>query len=180
MREQRTLTREVEAVAIPYGHTVRLPQGTVVWLEQLLGGSATISVPRGGLYRVEAEAFDALGLEVPEEVRAGLDLSVPLEGRIWQILKTCYDPEIPVNIVDLGLIYDLEIEPSTEDGKHRVRLKMTLTAPGCGMADVLAKDIERKLSKLPDVQSVVVEVVFDPPWNAEMMSEAARLQLGFF
>lgn len=179
-REEHTLLREVEAIAIPYGHAVKLPAGTLVRVEQRLGGSLTVSVPRGGLYRIDPDQFDALGLEVPAEARAGIDPAVPLEDRIWQVLRTCYDPEIPVNIVDLGLIYDLEIGEAEAGGRHPVSLKMTLTAPGCGMGDVLARDIERKVGKFPDVSSVRVEVVFDPPWSPGMMSEAARLQLGFF
>ncbi len=180
MRDERTLGREIEAIAIPYGHTVKLPSGTVVRIEQHLGGSLTVSVPRGGLYRIDPDAFDALGLETPTDIRLASDTSISIEERIWQVLRTCYDPEIPVNIVDLGLIYDLEISQPNDQGNHAILLKMTLTAPGCGMADVLARDIERKLSKFPDVDSVKVEIVFDPPWNSGMMSEAARLQLGFF
>jgi probable FeS assembly SUF system protein SufT len=179
-REEHTLTRDCEAIVIPYGSTALLPKGTTVRVMQRLGGALTVSADFGGLYRIDPHNFDALGLEVPAAVEDPVNLARPLEDRVWEELRTCFDPEIPVNIVELGLVYDCRVDPPVQDGRHPVVVKMTLTAPGCGMGDVLAQDVQRKLEQLPDVASAEVEMVFDPPWNPAMMSEAARLQLGFF
>jgi probable FeS assembly SUF system protein SufT len=182
---EHVLSRDCEAIAIPYGTVTRLPAGTAVRVLQQLGGSLTVSADFGGLYRVDPENFDALGLEAPAKEAAAAAAARPLEERIWEELRTCYDPEIPVDIVELGLVYDVHVEPPappvTEPGKkHHVSIKMTLTAPGCGMGEVLTQDVQRKLERLPDVERADVELVFDPPWNLSMMSEAARLQLGMF
>jgi len=179
--EEHTLARDCVAIVIPYGSKTLLPKGTVVHVQQRLGGSLTVSADFGGLYRIDPENFDALGLAVPEKA-APVPAAErrPLEDRIWDELRTCYDPEIPVNIVELGLVYDCRVDPPEGNGRHPVAIKMTLTAPGCGMGDVLAQDVRDKLEKMEEVGRAEVEIVFDPPWNPSMMSEAARLQLGFF
>ena len=174
------LARDVEAIVIPHGYRTALTRGTKVRLLQQLGGSVTVSAEFGGLFRVDPENFDALGLEAQLAEDPESATRRPLEERVWEILRTCYDPEIPVDVVELGLIYDCRVLDAAPDGRHDVEIKMTLTAPGCGMGDVLADDVRTKLERLPDVGQARVEVVFDPPWNQEMMSEAAKLQLGFF
>ncbi|MCB1007667.1 MAG: putative Fe-S cluster assembly protein SufT [Acidobacteria bacterium] len=180
-REEHTLRRPCEAIVIPYGTKSELPAGTVVRVMQRLGGALTVAADFGGLYRIDPENFDALGLEKPESATpAAHPTDRPLEDRVWDELRTCFDPEIPVNIVELGLVYDCTVEPSTQPERQNVRVKMTLTAPGCGMGDVLADDVRTKLERLPDVARADVELVFDPPWSQEMMSDAARLQLGFY
>jgi probable FeS assembly SUF system protein SufT len=174
------LEQDVEAIVIPHGYRTQLPRGTRVRVLQTLGDSATVAADFGGLFRVDPDQFQAIGLAAPERPDAASEAARPLEDRIWDALRSCYDPEIPVNIVELGLIYDCQVLPPDADGRHEVLIKMTLTAPGCGMGDVLAADVESKIQKLPEVSGARVEVVFDPPWNQSMMSEAARLQLGFF
>ncbi|MEE2776473.1 MAG: putative Fe-S cluster assembly protein SufT [Acidobacteriota bacterium] len=179
MHEQVVIKRDVEAIQIPEGLAVLLNEGTPVRITQSLGGSYTVMTDFGQMLRVSASHADALGIQ-PEDGDRGEPASAdgPLEERVWGLLKTCYDPEIPVNVVELGLIYDCSLgEPA--DGNYDVRIKMTLTAPGCGMGPVLVEDVQRKVESLPDVGRAQVELVFDPPWNPDMMSEAARLQLGF-
>jgi probable FeS assembly SUF system protein SufT len=170
-----TLKRECAAIAIPAGTKQTLPAGTTVRITQAKGGSYTVSA-QGALFRIEESDADALGLvgETTEE-HAPPAFS---ERMVWDQLKTVYDPEIPVNIVDLGLIYACAIGDDAEGGK-KIDVQMSLTAPGCGMADVLKADVETKLRRLPEVKAVTVQVVFDPPWNPGRMSEAAKLQLGF-
>lgn len=179
-REEHTLNRPCEAIVIPYGSKSELPKGTVVRVMQRLGGSLTVAADFGGLYRIDPENFDALGLERPPAEASAAASDRPLEERVWDELRTCFDPEIPVNIVELGLVYDCTLEAAGQDGRQNVRIKMTLTAPGCGMGDVLADDVRTKLERLPEVDRAEVELVFDPPWNQNMMSDAARLQLGFY
>lgn len=179
-QEEISLARDCEAIVIPHGYRTNLAKGTKVRVVQELGGSVTVTAEFGGLFRVDPDQFEALGRAVPAAPAAEAATSAPLEERIWEVLRTCYDPEIPVNIVELGLVYDCRPVASSIEGQHDVEVKMTLTAPGCGMGDVLAEDVRHKLEKLPDVAQARVEVVFDPPWNQNMMSEAARLQLGFF
>jgi probable FeS assembly SUF system protein SufT len=179
-REQVLIAREVEAIQIPEGTRIRLPEGMEVLITQELGGSFTIMTSRGLMYRIDQNDADALGKEVSE---VEFDESVAetkeaVEERIWEQMKKCYDPEIPVNVVDLGLIYDCDVAASPNGG-HSVEVKMTLTAPGCGMGPVLAEDVKNRVQEVPGVEQVHVEVVFDPPWNPNMMTEAARLQLGF-
>jgi len=174
------LARDCEAIVIPHGYRTSLPKESKVRVLQRLGGSVTVTAEFGGLFRVDPENLDALGLEPSPAESAPQPVDRPLDERVWEVLRTCYDPEIPVDIVELGLIYDCTTGEPGPDGKRAVTIKMTLTAPGCGMGDVLAKDVETKVSRLPDVAKADVEVVFDPPWNQSMMSEAARLQLGFF
>jgi probable FeS assembly SUF system protein SufT len=177
--ESITLTRSCEAIEVPSGAFRLLPAGANVRIMQNLGGSYTVTVSDyGGMFRIDAHDADALGLSVPAGAHAPESAQGELsEELVWKELKTVYDPEIPVNIVDLGLIYSCVIGPPEEAGKV-IDIKMSITAPGCGMADVLKADVERKLSRLPGVERVQVEVVFDPPWNPGRMSEAAKLQLG--
>lgn len=169
-----TLRRDCAATAIPAGTKQVLPAGTSVRVTQAMGGSYTVSA-RGALYRIEANDADALGVTVEAEKGAPATFS---ERMVWDQMKTVYDPEIPVNIVDLGLIYACEIGEA-EGGGKKIDVQMSLTAPGCGMSDVLKADVEQKLRRLPEVKEVRVQVVFDPPWNPGRMSEAAKLQLGF-
>lgn len=171
--ERIALNRACPATEIPSGYPRVLAKGTRVAITQSLGGSHTVSDEFGQLVRIDAKDADALGITVQERSESSEDFS---EQLVWDQLRTVYDPEIPVNLVDLGLIYSCEV--SDVGGKHQIAIKMSMTAPGCGMGDVLRSDIERKLSSLPTVQNVHVEVVFDPAWNPGLMSEAARLQLG--
>jgi probable FeS assembly SUF system protein SufT len=173
------LARDCEAIVIPHGYKTQLQKGTKVRVMQRLGGSVTVTAEFGGLFRLDPGSYDAIGMEAPAAPDPVTARSQPLEERVWETLRTCYDPEIPVNIVELGLVYDCTIDPAI-DGRSVVHIKMTLTAPGCGMGDVLARDVETRVGQLPDVEKAEVEVVFDPPWNQSMMSDAARLQLGFF
>jgi len=177
--ERVELTRDTDAVQIPIGTSVTLEKGTEVYLMQSLGGSFTIQAPSyGGLFRIAGRDGDAIGKEpVAEPVDAAIAAGGDLESQIWSVLKTCYDPEIPVNIVELGLVYDLKIDPQP-DGKSKVFVKMTLTAPGCGMGGVIAHDAKTRIESFPAVAEADVEVVFEPPWNQQMMSEAAKLELG--
>lgn len=168
------LSRDCEATEVPYGGMQVLPAGTKVRITQSLGGSYTVATEQGSMMRIEAKNADALGLaSEPREAPAPGQFS---EKLVWEQLKTVYDPEIPVNVVDLGLIYSCQITPV--EGDHKIEIKMSMTAPGCGMGDVLRADIERKLSQLPGVREVQVEIVFDPPWHPGRMSDAAKLQLG--
>lgn len=180
-RSEATTTREIPAVVIPHGSPTRIPNGTKVTILQKLGGTVTVTTDYGGLYRIDPENLDAIGLEVPAEPESPVgETPKTLEERVWDVLRTCFDPEIPVNIVELGLVYSCLLDPPAADGRQAAQIQMTLTAPGCGMGDVLAQDIQKRLEKLPEISSAKVEVVFDPPWNQGMMSEAARLQLGFY
>jgi probable FeS assembly SUF system protein SufT len=172
--EQIEVSRDVDATQIPSGIPYRLVAGTKVRLMQALGGSYTVMTDMGYMVRVDAKDVDALGI-TPTSAAADAPQEFS-EKLVWDKLRTVYDPEIPVNVVDLGLIYDCHIAPIAEGNK--IDIKMTMTAPGCGMADVLKSDIQRKISDLPTVKELNVEVVFDPPWNPTKMSEAARLQLG--
>jgi len=169
------LTREVGAIQIPDGTPIVLEEGMPVLITQQLGGSFTVMTDRGAMYRVDERNADALGKEASTE--AAVEEKGTLEDRVWSQLKQCYDPEIPVNIVDLGLVYNCALGDGPEDVV--VDIKMTLTAPGCGMGPVLAEDVKRRVEGLDGVAEARVDVVFDPPWNQNMMSEAARLQLGF-
>jgi probable FeS assembly SUF system protein SufT len=182
MREEVTLTRNADAVMIPSGEHVLIPQGAHATITQSLGGSYTIITDRGLMVRISGKDVEAIGKE-PEnvaEVKEGEELTPEkLEALVWDQLKTCYDPEIPVNIVDLGLVYLCELQEAEGGGKS-VKVKMTLTAPGCGMGPVLANDVKMKLESLPGVKQADVEVVFDPVWDRSMMSEAAKLQLGMY
>jgi probable FeS assembly SUF system protein SufT len=170
------LTREVEVIRIPSGEKILLPSGAQVLITQALGGSFTILVPsQAGLYRLEGRDADAIGREHPAESTLPADAS--LEDAVWDQLKTCYDPEIPVNIVDLGLIYSLEVSPCATGG-HDVQVQMTLTAPGCGMGPILAAEARQKILSLESVEDATVDVVWDPPWSPERISSEGRHKLG--
>jgi probable FeS assembly SUF system protein SufT len=174
------LLRDCEASLIPSGVKTLIPAATEVRITQSLGGAYTVLFD-GGMARIENRDADALGKEVQASPSAVPD-SQPLspeamEQRIWAQMRTCYDPEIPVNIVDLGLVYDTALTPQP-DGGAKVEIKMTLTAPGCGMGATIAADVENKIRAVPGVGDVVVALVWDPPWNQAMMTEAAKLQLG--
>src|SRR5512141_918988 len=172
------LARDVEASVIPIGTKVTLQKGEQAYITQSLGGSYTVIV-NGNMFRIEGKDADALGVTVEAKpVSTGAPVTQEaLEKQIWDQLKTCYDPEIPVNIVDLGLIYDCHLSPLSTTS-YKVHVKMTLTAPGCGMGPMLAQDVQNKLLGLEGVDDVSVELVWDPPWNQAMMTEAAKLQLG--
>ncbi len=173
-----TLARDVEAAIIPVGTRVTLQKGEQAHITQTLGGSYTVIV-NGNMFRIEGKDADALGLEAAAKPASTGAPVTPeqLEKEIWNQLRSCYDPEIPVNVVDLGLIYDCHITPLTA-ASHRVEVKMTLTAPGCGMGPTLAQDVQNKLLCLEGVDDVAVELVWDPPWNQGMMTEQAKLQVG--
>ena len=174
-----TLSRACEVIEIPSGIRGTLPAGAIVRIMQSLGSGYTVATDHGYMYRVDAEDTDALGLSNSARAQAPVVQEGAFSDQmVWDQLKTVYDPEIPVNIVDLGLVYSCDIAP-LEQGGNRVRIKMSMTAPGCGMGNVLKADVESKLSRLPGVKEVHVEVVLDPPWHPGLMSDAAKLQLGF-
>ncbi|MDE1887376.1 MAG: putative Fe-S cluster assembly protein SufT [Gammaproteobacteria bacterium] len=173
------LRRACKARMVPSGNEVILPEGIIVNVTQSLGGSFTVYV-EGNLFRVAGEDADALGLEPPEQPTLPENHSESdVEKLVWEQMKTCYDPEIPINVVDLGLVYECKLNDLPEGGK-RVDVKMTLTAPGCGMGEVLSRDVKEKLESVPSVKQAHVEIVFDPPWNRGMMSDEAKLQLGMY
>lgn len=175
--EPISLTRDVKAIIIPAGEELLLREGTNGFITQALGGSFTVYI-EGNLFRVAGIDADALGKEpTPPPAVPDDPTDADIEAVIWEQLKTCYDPEIPVNIVDLGLIYRCEIQ-ALGNGQRSVSVDMTLTAPGCGMGDVLVADAQEKIAVIPTVADVKVELVFDPPWNQSMMSDEARLQVG--
>jgi probable FeS assembly SUF system protein SufT len=171
------LKRDCNAVQIPAGHSVTLPAGTAVDITQTLGGSYTVHAP-GGLFRIDAKDADALGLEAAATTAPGaVDGSELTEDLVWSTLRTCFDPEIPVNIVDLGLVYDMHID-RLPNNHGAVFVKMTLTAPGCGMGGVIAGDAQQKLLALPGVDEATVEIVWEPAWHHSMISEQGRKVLG--
>lgn len=177
--EPITVSRACEVIEIPSGIRATLPAGAVVRMMQSRGSGVTVTTDRGYMYRVDAKDTDALGLSSAATAQELAVREGPFsEQMVWDELKTVYDPEIPVNIVDLGLVYSCVIE-SLEQGGNRVHIKMSMTAPGCGMGNVLKADVESRLSRLPSVKEVHVEVVFDPQWHPGLMSDAAKLQLGF-
>jgi probable FeS assembly SUF system protein SufT len=161
--------RDCPAVLVPQGEAVTLPAGSVGYITKALGGSFTVFV----------EA-DAIGKPAPEPLHlpegAG---DADVEKLVWEQLRTCFDPEIPINVVELGLVYDCDLE-TVAAGERKVNIRLTLTAPGCGMGDILVEDVRTKVERVPTVVEADVELVFDPPWNQSMMSEAARLQTGMF
>lgn len=179
MNEPVSLRRDCDAILIPAGTHITLQAGTVVFITQALGGNYTVNV-NGNLAQVGARDADALGFESTAPVTTAGDAAVPgpvQEELLWEQMRTCYDPEIPINIVDLGLIYECKVTP-LEDRGNRVDVRMTLTAPGCGMGQFLAEDVRSKLLQVPNVTDVNVDLTFDPPWTQDMMSEAARLETG--
>lgn len=177
--EPFTLQRDCAAILVPAGDEVTLPAGQIGYITQALGGSFTVYI-EGNLFRIAGTDADALGKDPPPlpvlpEGATGEDV----ERVVWEQLRTCFDPEIPVNIVDLGLVYECTLHPR-DGGGWRVEVKMTLTAPGCGMGEVLVDEVRSKLELIPTVEEADVELVFDPPWGRDMMSEAARLEVGLF
>lgn len=182
--EPVTLKRDVEASVIPVGTKVTLLAGEQAHITQTLGGSYTVIV-NGNMFRIEGKDADALGFEAaakpvtPNPIANGPVTHEQLEKEVWNQMRSCYDPEIPVNIVDLGLIYDCKIEPiAGAQNSYRVDVKMTLTAPGCGMGPTLQADVQNKLLSIEAVDDVNVELVWEPQWNQSMLTEAAKLQLG--
>ncbi len=175
--EPFTLSRDVDAVIIPVGEMLILREGTTGFITQALGGSFTVYV-EGNLFHIAGADADALGKEpVPPPEIPENATDADIESVIWEQLKTCYDPEIPINIVDLGLIYRCDIR-TLPNGERTVSVDMTLTAPGCGMGEILVQDAREKIAIVPTVAEVTVDLVFDPPWNQSMMSDEARLQTG--
>lgn len=175
--DPKELLRDCEAVQIPSGHGITLPRGTAVDITQTLGGSITIRTG-GGLFRIAPQDADALGLEIPTAPHTPASASGTVDSvDILGILKTCFDPEIPVNIVDLGLVYDTVVETGSGGGK-KVSVKMTLTAPGCGMGPSIAADAQQKILALPSVEEATVEIVWDPPWHQSMITAEGRKLLG--
>jgi len=178
-REPVVLKRACAAAMIPSGTPVVIPEGTEVNMAQSLGGSFTVYVD-GNLLRIAGKDADALGLEPPEDLQLPQNhTDADVEKLVWEQLKSCYDPEIPINIVDLGLVYECTLA-NLDDGKKIVDIKMTLTAPGCGMGDILAADVREKVEAVPLIKEARVELVFDPPWSRDMMSEEAKLQTGMY
>jgi len=169
--------RDCAAVLVPQGDVVSLPAGSIGYITQALGGSYTVFI-EGNLFRIAGQDADAIGKEPlePLSLPEGAD-DEAVEKLVWKQLRTCFDPEIPINVVDLGLVYEANVT-HREDGDRFVEVKMTLTAPGCGMGDILVDDVRSKLEMIPTVAEADVELVFDPPWNRTMMSEAARLETG--
>jgi probable FeS assembly SUF system protein SufT len=177
--EPFVVNREVRAVIVPAGQEVRLKPGQAGYITQALGGSFTVYVD-GNLFRIGGEDADAIGQEAvkPPELPPNAS-EEDVKKLVWEQMRTCYDPEIPINVVDLGLVYDCEVRHN-EDGTRSVEVKITLTAPGCGMGDILVDDVRDKIERIPTVREALVTLTFDPPWNQSMMSEAARLQTGMF
>ena len=175
------LNRDCDAVLIPVGTPLSLTEGTTVLITQALGGSYTVNV-NGNLARIDAKNADALGFHVAKKSSAKKEISgdgTVNEQLVWEQLSTCFDPEIPINIVELGLVYECSITPLGADG-NQVDITMTLTSPGSGMGDYLADDVRTKILALPNVTEVNVNLTFEPPWNYDMMSEAAKLETGMF
>ncbi|MCF7221884.1 putative Fe-S cluster assembly protein SufT [Marilutibacter chinensis] len=173
------LERDCAAVLVPQGEHVNLPAGSIGYITQALGGSYTVFI-EGNLFRIAGKDADALGKEPPPplELPEGAD-DEAVERLVWQQLRTCFDPEIPINVVDLGLIYEANVKPhASGEGQRLIEVRMTLTAPACGMGDILVDDVRSKLEMIPTVAEADVELVFDPPWSRNMMSEAARLETG--
>jgi len=172
------LSRVVEAIQIPAGSKTNIEKGTEVYITQSLGGTFTVQAPAyGGLFRIAGKDADALGKKPEDAAPAHVDAGGDLEAMVWEQLKTCFDPEIPVNIVDLGLVYGMEIKDQA-DGSRKVEVKMTLTAQGCGMGASIAFDARQKLMGLPGVSEADVDLVWDPPWNPQMISPEGRERLG--
>ncbi len=175
--ERVELSRECDVVQVPLGSPITLEKGLEVFITQSLGGSFTVQVPAyGGLNRIAGKDADALGKTADDAASSGA-VSGDLEAMVWEQLKTCYDPEIPVNIADLGLVYAMEVSPM-DAGAKRVDVKMTLTAQGCGMGASIAIDARQKLLSLPGIAEANVDLVWDPPWNPQMISPEGRERMG--
>jgi len=176
-----TLRRECPAVLVPSGETITLAAGSTVWITQSLGGSYTVMTDRGYMARIDGHDANVLGMPAISEIRAEdsalAENAEEAEKRVWNQLRRCFDPEIPVNIVDLGLIYDCAVEPLAGGG-YKAVVRFTLTAQGCGMGEFLKEDIRSKMLKVPGVREAHVELVWEPPWNQSRMSGTAKQQLG--
>lgn len=175
LHQEIQLKRDVDAVQIPSGVIIRLEKGMPVMITQALGGTYTVAT-NAGLAQISGQNADALGIEPQEQPESAAASGEANEEQVWEVLKTCYDPEIPVNIVDLGLVYDCNI--TRDNGQRRVDVKMTLTAPGCGMGPAIAAEARQKILSLDGVDEAEVEMVWDPPWNQEMISEEGKMKLG--
>ena len=179
MNQEQTLTREVEAIQIPSGDSISLPAGTPVVITQTLGGTYTVATS-AGLARISSNDADALGIDLEEKKEKAEEderlKDAPLQEQVWHQLKQVFDPEIPVDIVNLGLVYDCAVEE--DDGKQVVNVKMTLTAPGCGMGPVIAADAQSRIMTIDAIDDARVELVWDPPWNQDMISEEGKMKLG--
>jgi probable FeS assembly SUF system protein SufT len=179
MHDKILLVREVDAIQIPSGDTITLPVGTEVFITQRLGGTFTVATTQG-LARISSKDSDALGVNAEEEQKKQAESErlkdAPIEEQVWAQLKAVYDPEIPVDIVNLGLVYDCEV--LEEDGKKIVAVKMTLTAPGCGMGPVIAADAQAKIMTIDGIDDARVELVWDPAWNQDMITEEGKMKLG--
>jgi probable FeS assembly SUF system protein SufT len=181
-REDVVLTRDVSAITVPDGNTISLEKGQIVTIHQALGSSYTVVTHQGHMVRIANTDADGLGKEHHQLHTLVTETSAEaIEQNCWEVMKTVYDPEIPVNIVDLGLVYYCNVKPSSQtEGLSDVHIMMTLTAPGCGMGPVIQEDVQKCIRALPGVADVNVEVVLDPPWSRDMMSEVAQLQLGLY
>ncbi|WP_148864101.1 putative Fe-S cluster assembly protein SufT [Marinobacter fonticola] len=175
-REVVLTKREVEARLVPSGTEIMIPSDAFVTITQSLGGTFTVAV-NGNLARIEGHDADALGKEPPQSSYETPEDGTINESQVWEAMRGCYDPEIPVNVVELGLIYECQVSNDADNG-NRVYIKMTLTAAGCGMGPVITDDVKRKVEHVPNVDKVTVELTFDPPWNNEMLSDEAKLELG--
>ena len=171
--------RDCDVVLVPSGEQVSMPAGSIGYITQSLGGSWTVFV-EGNLMRIAGKDGDAIGKEPPAPIGVPEGATVEdIEKLVWQQLRTCFDPEIPINVVELGLVYSAELT-ALENNEYRADVRMTLTAPGCGMGDILVDDVRSKLELIPTIREADVELVFDPPWNRNMMSDAAKLETGMF
>lgn len=180
MNSQRTVSRDITATIVPYGDAVTIPSGTRVNITHRLGGNFTVTW-EGGMAQINGRDADAIGEEIPVEqpcADAEAHAGPPSEDKVWAALKKVYDPEIPVNIVDLGLIYSMELIQEPDSGEYHVRVDMTLTAPGCGMGPVIAQDAKYKVEQVPGVAQAHVDIVWDPPWHQDMISEEGKMELG--
>ncbi|NDV60917.1 putative Fe-S cluster assembly protein SufT [Puniceicoccales bacterium CK1056] len=182
MDSQRTVSRDITATIVPYGDQVTIPSGTVVSITHRLGGNFTVTW-EGGMAQIRGSEADAIGEELPEEPEATTDdaeahARPPSDERVWEALKKVYDPEIPVNIVDLGLVYSMEIRQDPGTSLYFVEVNMTLTAPGCGMGPAIAQDAKYKVEQVPGVAEAKVDIVWDPPWHQDMISEEGKMELG--
>ena len=183
--DQVSFARDCEATQIPYGNRITVPKGTLAYVGQTLGGNVTLQVPSFGLVQVMNKDMDALLKDgVPLVAGSAATAAVPHDGpadeqEIWEMLKTCYDPEIPVNIVDLGLVYDVKLS-ALPSNRSRVDVKMTLTAMGCGMGPAIAAQARDRLLTVPGVEEADVQIVWDPPWNQSMITEAGKKRLGIW
>ena len=179
MNEDVTLTREVDAIQIPSGDSINLPTGTPVVITQTLGGTYTVATS-SGLARISSQDADALGINLAEKQEKQEETErlqdAPVEEQVWHLLKQVFDPEIPVDIVNLGLVYDCSV--NEENGATTVDIKMTLTAPGCGMGPVIAADAQARVMTIDGIDDARVELVWDPPWNQDMISEEGKMKLG--